>query len=213
MWFRRRKRPRASKPFDSALLPPQPYLTVSEATEEGLQLTEYASRMAVKNRFIKKILADKQPWFVEHSREDARTALAHLAKEADTDAENLAKLINTFRDNPGSERDAQGYSFDDVSNMEHRREVSIAVAERLRHQAADETYLSDLVDKARSDAWREIAANIERNLDIEFLPVDADYERHRDDRMRALISEDLATLLAGAPGESGLAAPTEPEAP
>ncbi|MBX3079399.1 MAG: hypothetical protein KDB18_11315 [Salinibacterium sp.] len=196
MWFRRRSRARKLKPFDASLLPPQEYLTVAEATEEGLQLTEYASRMAVKNRFITKILADKRPWFIEHSRKDAHDALELLARESDTEAENLAKLIQKFRLNPNSERDAQGYSYDDIDNMEHRREVAVEIARRLRQQSVDDNYLTELVNKARSDAWREVAANIERNLDIEFLPVDADYKRNRDNRMSALINEDLAALIA-----------------
>lgn len=196
MWFRRRSKRVTRRPFDASRLPPTEFLTVSEATEEGLQLTEYASRMAVKNRFIKKILADKQPWFIEQSRQDAKEALEHLAREADTETENLTQLIRKFRLNPNSERDAQGYSYDDVDNMEHRRDVSVEIARRLREQAVDDTYLAELVDKARRDAWREVAANIERNLDIEFLPVDDDYERNRDNRLNALISEDLAALIA-----------------
>jgi hypothetical protein len=203
MWFRRRTKRGPRRPFDPSRLPPQPYLTVTESTEEGLQLTEYASRMAVKNRFIKKILADKQPWFIEHSRKDAHDALELLAREADAEAENLTKLIRKFRLNPNSERDSQGYSYDDVENMEHRREVSVEVAKRLREQSVDDSYLNDLVAKARSDAWREVAANIERNLDIEFLPVDADYARNRDDRMSALISEDLAALIARTQNTNG----------
>ncbi len=200
MWFRRvgrrRKGGRKTKPFDESRLPQKSYLTVSEATEEGLMLTEYASRMSVKNRFINKILADKQPWFIEQSREDARLVLELLARESEVEAQNLEALIRTFRDNPRREKDAQGYSYNDVENMEHRRDVSIEVARRLREHSIDEDYITDIVDKARRDAWREISMNIEHNLDIEYFPIDEDYERNRDDRLRAFIDEDLAALLA-----------------
>ncbi len=200
MWFRgrdrRSERRRDHKPFDATRLPPQEYHTVAEATEEGLLLTEYASRMAVKNRFIKKILTDKQPWFLEQSREDARQALTSLATESDNEAKNLAALIQKFRGNPRQARDAQGYSYDDIDNMEHRRKASLEIARRLRDQSTDEDYLTELVAKARSDAWREVAANIEHNLDLEFLPVDADYERHRTERLHNFVTVDLAELLA-----------------
>jgi hypothetical protein len=208
MWFRRRAKIVAAKPFDSSMLPPHAFLTVEEATEEGLLLAEYASRMAVKNRFIKKILTDKQPWFLEHSRDDARTALAQLATETDLEVEYLSGLITKFRLNPNSERDSQGYSYDDLENMEHRKEVSENVGRELRKQMTDADFLTHLVDSARKDAWREIAANIENNLDIENLPRDADYERHRDDRMRALIDEDLAALLTKSPGTTPMPAAT-----
>lgn len=206
VWFRRRAKHGNRRPFDESRLPPTAFLTVAEATEEALLLTEYAARMSVKNRFIQKILADKQPWFLERSRDDARTVLTLLARESETDAKNLDKIITRYRDNPQSERDSQGYGFNDLSNMEHRRDVSLDVAKRLREQSTDDTYITELVNTARRDAWREVAANIENNLDIEYLPVDADYERHRDDRMRALIDEDLAALLAATQTETS---PTE----
>lgn len=208
---RRRKKELTQRPFDESLLPPKSFVTVAEATDDGLMLTEYASRMAVKNRFIRKILADKQPWFIEQSREDARAALDMLADESDAEAENLARNIQKFRDNPRLPKDSQGYSYSDVANMEHRRDVALDVAQRLRAQSADETYLNNLVDTARRDAWREIAANIERTLDLEYFPIDEEYERNRDDRLRAFIDEDLAALLEGAKSDG--ASSTEDSAP
>jgi len=195
MWLRGRKKRVTKRPFDESRLPPKAFLTVAEATEEALLLTEYAARMSVKNRFIQKILADKQPWFLERSQDDARTVLQLLARESETDAENLDRTITRYRTNPHNERDSQGYGYDDIPNMEHRRDVSLEVAQRLREQSEDDNYISELVSAARRDAWREVAANIENNLDIEYLPVDADYKQHREDRMRALIDEDLANLL------------------
>jgi hypothetical protein len=76
--------------------------------------------------------------------------------------------------------------------------VSLEIATRLRKQSIDEEYITDLVDKARRDAWREIASNIEHKLDIEYFPIDEHYERNRDARLRAFIDEDLAGLLANA---------------
>lgn len=203
MWFRRFSKSRTSgpkfKPFDESQLPPKSRLPIAEATEDGLMLTEYASRMAVKNRFIRKILADKTPWFIEQSHDDARASLELLASESDAESETLEALITKFRDSPDSEKDAQGYSFNDIANLEHRREVAIEVSRRLREQSADHEHLSAIVDSARRDAWREIAANIEHTLDVEYFPIDEEYERDRDDRLRAFIDEDLAALIAEFP--------------
>lgn len=188
------------------MLPRRAFLTVAEAVDEGLLLTEYASRMTVKNRFLRRILTGQESWDLARGRRVASETLQALAREADTDADNLDLLVTKFRDNPRAARDAQGYSFDDLPNMEHRRDVSREVARRLREQSADEEYLNELVGKARQDAWRDVASNIEHNLDIEFIPVDAKYLQHREQRMRLLVSEDLAALLAASTDEL---APTE----
>lgn len=204
MWFRRRTSRhagrrdgrRAHKPFDESTLPKQKFLTVAEAVDEGLLLTEYASRMSVKNSFLKGVLGGRQNWDLERGRDAARATLQHLSAESDADGDTLDKVIAKLRENPGSAPDAQGYSADDLPNMEHRREVSRNVAQRLREQTSDEPFLNELVSKARRDAWREVAANIEHNLDIGLVVQDADYSRHREKRMRLLVVEDLAALAA-----------------
>ncbi|MCC6270807.1 MAG: hypothetical protein IT190_05985 [Microbacteriaceae bacterium] len=180
---------------------------MTEATEDGLLLTEYASRMAVKNRFITKILADKQPWFIEQSRDDARATLEMLARESDTEAQSLTALVAKLRGGPHNHKNAGGYGLDDIANIEHRKDVSLEIATRLRKQSIDEEYITDLVDKARRDAWREIASNIEHKLDNEYFSIDEDYERNRDARLRAFIDEDLADLLADAKSTTAATAP------
>jgi hypothetical protein len=204
MWFRSRDRRRVHTPFDASALPRRTFLTVAEAVEEGLMLTEYASRMSIKNSFLIRVLAGQESWDRARGRDVARAALQALAGESDTDADNLDRLIAKLQDDPGSEREVQGYTDDDLPNMEHRRDVSRNLAGRLREQSADEARLDELVDAALRDAWREVAANIERTLDLEHVPVDADYLRHRDLRMRRFVDEDLAALLSG---------PTEEPAP
>lgn len=226
MWFRRgdgpfghrrdrrRARRRAQKPFDESLLPPREPPTIAEATEEGLLLTEYASRMAIKNRFITKILADKTPWFIEQSRDDARAILDLLAHEAETDAANLTALIRKLRDGHGVARDSHGYGYDDIANVEHRRDVAREVARRLTEQRGDEAHIAELVEKARRDAWREIAANIETKLDAEYFPLDETYERGREERLKAFVAEDFAQLLAETQARTEqLAEAVEPGAP
>lgn len=198
MWFRSRDRRRVHTPFDESTLPRPRLPTVAEAVEEGLLLIEYASRMSVKNRFLIRVLTGQGPWDLARGREVAGGVLRLLASESDTDADNLEALITRIQSAPRSARDPQGYSRDDVPNMEHRRDASREMARRLREQSADDAYLNDLVGGARRDAWREVASNIEHNLDLEHVPVDADYLKHREQRMRALVAEDLAALQPAA---------------
>lgn len=193
MWFRRRDRRRRHTPFDASALPEASFLTVPEAVEEGLLLTEYASRMAVKNGLLIRLLSGQESWDPVRGRDLARAALVALADESDTDAENLELLIARLDESSGP-GEIQGYTVDDLPNMRHRRDVSREVAGRLRQQSADAAHLGELVGTARRDAWREVASNIERNLDLEHVPVDLDYLEHREDRMRRLVEEDLAAL-------------------
>lgn len=206
MWFRRRDPRRAHTPFNESALPKPTFLSVAEAVEEGLMLTEYASRMSVKNSFLIRVLSGHESWDLARGREVASGVLQLLAAESDTDADNLDLLITKIQGAPDSAWDPQGYSSDDLPNMEHRRDVSREVARGLREQSVDEVYLTELVGSARRDAWREVASNIEHTLDLENIPVDSDYLQHREHRMRRLITEDLAALLSGSPEEL---APTE----
>jgi hypothetical protein len=196
MWFRRRDPRRAHIPFDESALPRTTFLTVAEAVEEGLLLTEYASRMSVKNSFLIRVLSGHESWDLTRGREVAAGVLRLLAAESDTDADNLDQLIAKIREDPGSVRDPHGYTDDDLPNMEHRRDVSREVARRLREQSVDEVHLIELVGSARRDAWHEVASNIEHTLDVEHIPVDAEYLAQREDRMRRLVTEDLAALLS-----------------
>ncbi len=198
MRFRSRDRRRVHTPFDESMLPRPRTLTVAEAVGEGLLLTEYASRMSVKNSFLIRVLTGQGPWDPGRGREIAGGVLQLLAVESDTDADNLEALIARIGSAPPSARDPQGYSRDDLPNMKHRRDVARELAERLRAQSVDDAYLDDLVGGARRDAWREVASNIEHNLDLEYIPVDADYLKHRDQRLRDLVAEDLAALQSAA---------------
>lgn len=198
MRFRSRDRRRVHTPFDESTLPRPRTLTVAEAVEEGLLLLEYASRMSVKNSYLIRVLTGQGPWDLARGREVASCVLQLLAAESDIDADNLEALITRLERAPRSARDPQGYSRDDVPNMQHRRDVSKEVARRLRERSDDDAYLNDLVSAARRDAWRDVASNIEHNLDLEYAPVDADYLKHREERMRDLVAEDLAALRSAA---------------
>ena len=70
------------------------------------------------------------------------------------------------------------------------------MARVLRERCDDEEYLSRLVDRARDDAWEEVAKAIEASLHRGYIPAatDENYTRDRAKRIKRLISEDLAAL-------------------
>lgn len=195
-WFRRRGRKRRKmKPFTSSSLPEAKTLSLEEATHEGLQLMEYASRMSLKNRILVDSFSAQQRYNTEHHRSKAREVLEHLAAEAEDAAERLAEAKRWSAATDGRARHAHDYRSADFANLKHRLALSEEIAKQLRAQSKDDEYLDALVLRARDDAWHEVAVVIEQSLDRSVIPVDERYLAERDERLRQLIDEDLATLL------------------
>ena len=196
MWFRGRKKRVTVKPFDDQLLPPTKFLTVDEAVDEGMLLMEHAGRMSVKNSIMIGAITGTDRFNERHYRVVAQAALERLAIEAEDAATRIKELERQLRAGITRTPDAERYSSADIANMDHRLELSRELAKRLRVRSKDDPFLTELVDSARNDAWREVAASIDHKLDQQNVVPDKDYELKRDERMRKLIDEDLAELLA-----------------
>ncbi|MEO7146962.1 MAG: hypothetical protein ABIW81_02905 [Terrimesophilobacter sp.] len=196
MWFRPRKKRFTAKPFDDTLLPPTRFLTVTEAVDEGMLLMEHAGRMAVKNSIMIGAITGTDSFSESHYRKVAKAALLRLAVEAEDAAERIQELERQLRAGITRTADAERYSSADIANMDHRLELSEELAKRLHSRSKDEPFLTELVDSARLDAWREVAATINHKLSEQHVVPDEDYEQQREERMRKLIDEDLAALLA-----------------
>lgn len=188
------------KPFDAKALPKAPSPTLEGALSEGLMLAEYASRMSVKNDIEIGALTGDQRYDTERYRAAAREALIALAEESGEAAERIGRQRRWAAYLHGHAEHIHDYHPVDDVNLQRREKLSMALADALRERASDDAYLVSLVERAREDAWAEIAAQIQGSLDAAYITVDADYERDRDERMRRLISEDLARLRARASG-------------
>jgi hypothetical protein len=194
VWFRRRRKV-ALKPFDESALPYRKRVTLQEATEEGLMLADYASRMAVKNRIEVAALADQESYSPDHYVNDARESIDALAQESDAAADRIAEERRWSESLVGDAEHVHDYRAADRSNLEFRLATALALADKLRGRRDDDAYVDDLIERARGDAWREVAGAIEGVLDRRNIPVDDVYLRERDARIRRLVTEDLEALL------------------
>lgn len=189
-----KKRPKM-KPFVSSSLPESKPPSLEEATHEGLQLMNYASRMSLKNRILVDSLGAGQRYDKAHHRSLAREVLELHAAEAEVAAARLSEAKRWSAATDGRARHAHDYRSADFANLKHRLALSEAIAQHLREQSQDEEFLDDLVVHARDDAWHEVAFIIGQSLDRSFIAVDERYLAERDERMRRLVEEDLTALL------------------
>ncbi|WP_158078069.1 asparagine synthase [Rathayibacter sp. VKM Ac-2630] len=195
MWFRRRRRLKM-RPYDPDENPSREPVSVEEATEEGLMLAEYASRMAVKNRVLMDGLTADVPFDVGHYSRAAALELRKLADESEAAAARLRAIAAEATSVGGRSDHVHDYRSADVDNLDHRERLSLAVADTLRRRAGDDAYLATLVDGARQDAWRELSQSIEETLDRapRIDPDDEEYRRDRSVRMALVVVDDLAKL-------------------
>ncbi|WP_308468612.1 hypothetical protein [Rathayibacter soli] len=195
MWFRRRRAPRVLvRPFDEAALPRPDPVSLADAVDEGLLLAEYASRMRLKNRIVIGALTEDLPYSTQRYRDEAREALDVLAAEAEDVAERIAGERRWSATLEGDAEHVHDYRAADLTNLGRREELSEVMATTLRERAEDETFLLGLIERARDDAWGDIASSIEDTLERRRIPVDARYLRERAGRIRRFVSEDLAQL-------------------
>ena len=182
-------------PFDESTLPSAEPASVEEATSEGLMLAEYASRMKVKNAVIVGVLTRRDNYDPEGYVADAAGALEHLAAEFDGAADRISRELTAIESLRGSALHAHDYRAGDAANLRHREATLRLLVVELRNRHDDRTYVLDLVEKARQDAWGDIARAVEESLDRSTIVVDDSYERERARRMRQ-VARDLARMAA-----------------
>ncbi|MEO6826207.1 MAG: hypothetical protein ABI255_11580 [Microbacteriaceae bacterium] len=194
MGFRRRHRV-SLKPFDKTALPKLEPISLEDAIDEGLMLAEYASRMLLKNHIEVTVLTVDRPYDGADFLDAAAQSLDALATEARGAADRVSEERDGAASMSGLAEHLHDYRVVDVANLERRRAVSVEVADRLQERRRDREYLLRLIERARAVAWEEIGSAIEDSLERRRIPVDEDYLRHRDQRMR-LIGDDLDRLSA-----------------
>ena len=185
--WRRRKRRRFA-PFDRTALPEVEPLTFEETYAEGLLVAESAGRMALKNRIIVMALRGEEPYDAERSAAGAREVLHELMQETGEVAEWSAAERETAAQREGRSAHQHDYHRADAWNLRLRERVNAAVAKRLGELRNDPEYLASFAERARRDAWSEIAEVIDARLAREWpeIEVDETYERERDGRVRGL---------------------------
>ncbi|MEV1128530.1 hypothetical protein [Agromyces sp. NPDC049794] len=195
-WRRRKRTGARFAPFDRTKLPEPEPLTFDESFAEGLLVAESAARMALKNRIIVMALRGEEPYDADRSAAAAREVLHELVTEMDEVAEWSAHEREEAARREGRARHQHDYHRPDSWNLRLRERVNEAVAARLTELRADPGYLAEFAERARDDAWGEIAGEIEQRLAREWPEIDIDeaYVRERDERMRE-VSLDLEREL------------------
>ena len=196
--WRRRKRKRFA-PFDRAALPEVEPLTFEESFAEGMLVAEAAGRMALKNRIIVVALRGEEPFDATRAAGAAREVLYELVREMDEVAEWSATERESASQREGRSAHQHDYHRADAWNLRLRERVNAAVAARLTELRGDDAYLAEFAERAREEAWAEIAEVIDARLAREWpvIEVDETYELEREERMRDL-TRDLEREVADA---------------
>jgi hypothetical protein len=184
------------RPFDESELPVVEPITLDDAVSEGLMLAKYSSRMRLKNRIIVGVLTHERRYDPEQYLGEAKRALGVLIDEFDLEAARIARQLRIAASMPGKAAHAHDYRFADTNNLQLREDTSDALTTALRERRSDESYLLELIESARQDAWDDIARAVEDWLDRTNIVVDSSYERGKGERMRLLTADLLALQSA-----------------
>lgn len=170
----------------------------AEAIADGVAIALAAARLAVKNQILVETIAHDETFDVSRLAPMARDAVIVLADEAEQAAEGVRRARKSAwgkHSQPGGTHD---YRDRDVRNLRRRARQYSGVAKELRERADDSERVGALLDDAREAAWGDVAANLDRRLDVEGMRPDddPDYVVMRGARMQALRLVDLQRLSA-----------------
>lgn len=193
MPFWRRKRAKRFKPFDRSALPEVTPPTFDEMLAEGILVAEAAGRMALRNRFVMHALRSDEPFDTERAAAAAREVLYELVQEADEVAERTADDRTVAAKREGRASNEHDYRRADAANLRRREQVYAAVAKELWTRRSDPEYLAAFAERARAEAWDDVAGAIDARLAREWgggwpeIEVDEQYESERETRIAGLL--------------------------
>lgn len=191
-FFRRRRRGRVDLGRYEAPPPATP-ATDERLVDESRMIAHSAVRMALKNRIILDVLRDGRDFDLDRIHRFTRDQLSELAEEAEVSAMR-AKMRREVLDQRRQE-DLVDDTHDPLAGEKRRRDgILRGLAEALDHDSGDEAVVDELVQRARVDAWDDIATSMDRRLDSPSL--DPRYRLEREDRIGAFVAFDLAALVA-----------------
>lgn len=171
-----------------------PSASTVRMSEEGLLITLSAVRMSVKNSIIVTALRDQVNFAEADYASVARAELHKLSKRSLHDAERVEKQRKRLTKFKGT------YSYDDdtrqdVKLLARRRKGYEQLALSLEEVAASDERVAEIVAGAQSDAAAEIVGALSSRLVEQALVAnEPDYQTKRIDRMKDLITIDLALL-------------------
>jgi hypothetical protein len=126
--------------------------------------------------------------FVENELHDLAGEQADYARRMNASAASASRAR-------GPARHDHDYRAEDRGALMLRREIYGALSDRLVTLAGDAEFIRTTVERARLDAWDEIADTIVSRLDRQVaIASDPDYEAARKKRMREVRKTDLPAL-------------------
>jgi len=196
-WWRRSERVDLG-----AYVAPQPVepSPPERVASEGVAIAEAVIRLGLHNRIVVDSLRDRRGFSTQPLRSWAAAEFEHLAALEDAAADRLSEQRDW---SPVGDPLVEGSDSVDAVRRELQWRVAArrATAAAFRERAADDQRLIELVEEARIEAWRDVAAVIMDRADVATHQVDALYAEERSTRIAALVALDLTELAneRGAP--------------
>jgi hypothetical protein len=165
------------------------------AVDEGLLIASAALVMAVKNAIIVAALRDGRPYDSIEVAQIVRAELRDLATENRSNSKRLEQLAGEVllphERNVGSEN----YNKRDNPALLQRSGIHERVSAELKRLSADDEYIAQVAETARTAAWVEVGSAIEaRLLRSAAIEPDPRYDQEKDARIRTLLAVDFHTL-------------------
>ncbi len=189
-WLRRRSRVDLG-----TYVPPEPVeqAPAERVATEGVAIAEAVVRLGMRNRIIVDSLRDRRGFETGPLLDWAAAEFRALA----TREEKAAERIRERRDwSPVDSPLVEGA--DDVDErrreLEWRESARRATAAAFLALADDQRRLIDIVERARIEAWQEVAAVIIERTDATGHRADSEYAAERSNRMAELVALDLSAL-------------------
>ncbi len=125
-----------------------------------------------------------------------RDELRALAREKASDADWAERQSAAAAQRPGQAEHHSDFRAIDRHTLDRRRDVSRGLSDRLLALTEDEQFVVEMSERARADAWEEIAASITALAALSSEePPDEAYPRERGERLMGLLG-DIAQLDA-----------------
>ena len=170
----------------------------SQPLDEGLLLAERAAVLQIRNRIeVATLGRDARGFRAVDFRPDAVAALHVLAEEQEGIARRLDEQRRSVRGRFGVADSHHDYRRGDLRNLRLRARAAQLLAEALRSRATDPEYLDGLIERARQDAWRDVAGHLKLHLDAAAAPP-VSPDAARLERISDLAAELTAALDAQA---------------
>ena len=162
------------------------------AIDEGLMLADGAARLEVRNRIEVETIGRGRDFDPEEFAGEAIAVLEQFADEQNAIADRLDVERRLAGRRDGYAVSEHDYQRSDRRNLKRRAKAARLMSTELRTFAGDPDRVADLVERARQEAWRDVAGHMQKKLRIYGAPPEFDEDPGRSDRLSDLAAELVA---------------------